>query len=225
MSTMSLEVKDGVHVLTLTNNEHENAFNLDVTLEYLAALDAVEAYEGNTSLMITCLHEKTFSTGIDLNWLMSSGPEMPATFVKSLETVMYRLATLNVPTVMCLNGNTYAGGAILACGADFRLMRSDRGRFCFPEVNINIPFTELMVEMIDLLPNKHALKHMALTGAAYTGEECKQLDIVDEIFPMDTLQSQAFELAKSLAGKDRATYTTIKHSLRPKILAFAEAYQ
>jgi len=39
------------------------------------------------------------------------------------------------------------------------------------------------------------------------------------------LQSQAFELAKSLAGKDRATYTTIKHSLRPKILAFAEAYQ
>ncbi len=217
MSTMELTVKEGIHVLTLTNNEGENRFTLDVMKEYLAAFDVVEAYEGNTALLVTCEHQKTFSTGIDLNWLLGCSPEEQGEFVSVLENVLNRLALLSAPTVICLNGNTYAGGAILSCAADFRIMRADRGRFCFPEVNINIPFTPSMVHIVNLLPNKHALKHMALTGIAYTGEECKSLDIVDEIAPMDELQARAWAMAKNLGEKDRTTYTTIKRSLRPAI--------
>ena len=44
MSTMTLELKDGVHVLTLTNNENENSFTMDVIDEYHAKLDEVVAY-------------------------------------------------------------------------------------------------------------------------------------------------------------------------------------
>lgn len=214
MPTMQLAVNDGVHVLTLTNNDHENKFNLDVIQEYLTALDSVEAFDGNTALLITCEHEKTFSTGIDLEWMLVQDEQQRDQFVKALETLLCRLALLNVPTVMCLNGNAYAGGAILSSAADFRVMRSDRGRFCYPEVNIHIPFTPMMVDIINLIPNKHALKHMALTGVAYTGEQCLEHHIVDGIYPMDELQDAAFGLAKSLSEKDRVTYTTIKRSLR-----------
>ncbi len=219
MSTMKLEVKDGIHVLTLTNNDNENRFNQEVMEEYLAAFDEVEAYEGNTALLITCEHEKTFSTGIDLNWLMNVDAEVQGKFVATLEDVLDRLALLNAPTVMCLNGNVYAGGAIFATAADFRVMRADRGRYCFPEVNIHIPFTERMMAIVKLMPNHHALKHMALTGVAYTGLECKTFDIVDEIHPMEELQARAFAMAKSLGEKDRATYTTIKLALRNSITA------
>jgi enoyl-CoA hydratase/carnithine racemase len=223
MSTMSLAVKEGVHVLTLTNNDNENKLNLDVINEYLAALDVVEAYQGNTALLVTCEHEKTFSTGIDLEWLIGCDEEQRAEFVLTLEKLLYRLALLNAPTVMCLNGNAYAGGAIIASAADFRVMRSDRGRFCYPEVNIHIPFTPMMVDVIDLIPNKHALKHMALTGVAYTGEECAALNIVDSVHPQAQLQQQAMNTAKMLSEKDRATYTTIKRRLRPAISRHAEA--
>ena len=223
MSTMSLAVQDGIHVLTLTNNANENKLNLDVMHEYLAALDAVEAYEGNTALLITCEHEKTFSTGIDLEWLIQCNEQQRDEFVKTLEIVLYRLAMLNAPSVVCLNGNAYAGGAILASAADFRLMREDRGRFCYPEVNIQIPFTPMMTDIINLLPNKHALKHMALTGVAYTGIECEAMNIVDSIHPQDGLQQAAMDLARVLGEKDRATYTTIKHRLRPDIARHASS--
>ncbi|MGH1371316.1 MAG: enoyl-CoA hydratase/isomerase family protein [Cellvibrionaceae bacterium] len=223
MSTMRLEVQDGIHVLTLTNNDNENKLNLDVIKEYLAALDTVEAYQGNTALLITCEHEKTFSTGIDLEWLITRTEEQRAEFVLTLEQLLYRLALLNAPSVVALNGNAYAGGAIIATAADFRLMRSDRGRFCFPEVNINIPFTPMMIDIIDLLPNKHALKHMALIGAAYTGEECATFDIVDSIHPQQELPQAAMALAKMLGEKDRATYTSIKRDLRSSISRHAEA--
>jgi enoyl-CoA hydratase/carnithine racemase len=223
MSTMKLEVKENVHVLTLTNNDNENKFTLDVMMEYLTAFDAVESYEGDTALLICCEHEKTFSTGINLDWLAAETPEQQAAFVKALETVLFRLALLSAPTVIALNGNVYAGGAILACAADFRVMRSDRGRFCFPEVNINIPFSPLMTDIIDILPNKHALKHMALTGIAYTGEQCKAFDIVDSIHPQDELQDAAFALASGLGQKSRATYTTIRNGLRPAVASHRES--
>ena len=223
MSTMKLEVKENVHVLTLTNNDNENKFTLDVMQEYLAALDAVESYQGDTALLICCEHEKTFSTGINLDWLIGETPEQQGAFVKALETVLFRLALLNAPTVVALNGNVYAGGAILASAADFRLMRSDRGRFCFPEVNINIPFSPLMTDIIDLLPNKHALKQMALTGIAYTGEQCKSFDIVDSIHPPDELPDAAFALANSLGQKNRVTYTTIRNGLRPAVASHRES--
>ncbi len=223
MSTMRLDVQDGIHVLTLTNNDHENKLNLDVIHEYLAALDRVEAYEGNTALLITCDHEKTFSTGIDLEWMMGCSETQRTEFVLALEQLLYRLALLNAPSVVALNGNAYAGGAIIASAADFRVMRSDRGRFCYPEVNINIPFTKIMIDIIDLLPNKQALKHMALTGVAYTGEECAAFDIVDSIHPQQELPQAAMELATMLGTKDRATYTSIKRDLRSSISRHAEA--
>ena len=218
---MNLELKEGVHVLSLTNNDAENTFTLDVMHEYLAAFDEVDKYEGNTALLICCDHEKTFSTGINLKWLMAQNPVGQKAFIQALETVLVRLALLSAPTIVAINGNAYAGGAILSSSADFRLMRSDRGRFCFPEVDIKIAFTPIMSDIIDLLPNKHVLKHMALTGKAFTGVECEANNIVDSIHSADELIPTAMEFVKLLAKKDRKTYTSIRNLLRPKLLKHA----
>lgn len=223
MSTMTLTVKDGIHLLNLDNGDNGNTFTLAVIQEYLAALDAVERYEGNTALMISCDHAKTFSTGINLEWLLAQPEAGINAFVKTLETLLYRLAMLNAPTVACINGNCYAGGAIMMSAMDFRFMRADRGRFCYPEVDIKIPFTPLMNDIIHLLPNKHVLKSMALLGQAYTGEECLQANIVDGVYALESLQAETFEFAKSLAQKDRATYTTIKQRMRGNVAAHKSA--
>ena len=141
MTTISLELKDGIHVLTLINAVKDNTLTTATMREYLAAFDEVEQYQGETALMLTCEHDKTFCTGIDLAWLNTQNRQDSEEFVHLFETTLCRLALLNAPTVVCINGNAYAGGAIMASAADFRLMRVDRGRFCFPEVNIRIPFT------------------------------------------------------------------------------------
>lgn len=220
MATMQLELRDGVHVLTLINNDNENKFNMEVMAEYAAALDTVAVYEGNTALLITCEDEKTFSTGIDLAWLMSETAENQIIFTRAIERVLYKLAMLNAPSVVCVNGNVYAGAAILATAADYRVMRSDRGRYCYPEVNLGIPFTDIMNHIIDLSPNKYVLKQMALEGKALTGIECEAANLVDSIHPQAELQEAAFALAKSLSNKSRSTYTTIKRGLRPNIAKY-----
>ena len=86
-------------------------------------------------------------------------------------------------------------------------------------MNIKIPFTEVSNAIVQLLPNKHALKNMLLTGVAYTGQECADLEIVDGIYPADELQQAALDLAKTLTSKDRSTYSTIRNLMRTEIAA------
>jgi enoyl-CoA hydratase/carnithine racemase len=220
---MNLQLTDGVHILTLTNAENggDNRLTTEVVEEYLAALDIVEQYHGNTALLLTCSHEKTFCTGINLDWLLPLNDADRREFTTAFETLLCRLALLSAPTVACINGNAYAGGAIVASATDFRLMRSDRGRFCYPEVDIKIPFTQVSSDIGQLLPNQQAVKNMMLTGVAYTGLECAELQIVDAIYPQDQLQQEAFSLAKTLASKDRQTYCTNRNLMRPEIVAHA----
>ena len=221
MTTMNLQLVDDIHILTLTNadNGGDNRLTTKVIGEYFAALDIVEKYQGNTALVLTCEHEKTFCTGINLDWLTQQNDAGRQQFFVAFETFLCRLALLNAPTVACINGNAYAGGAILACAADYRLMRSDRGRFCFPEVNIKIPFSPATHDIAQLLPNKQALKDMMLMGTAYTGKQCAELQIVDSIYPASQLQDQAIALATTLATKDRNTFTIIRNLMRSAIQA------
>lgn len=221
MTTMNLQLVDDIHILTLTNadNGGDNRLTTKVIGEYFAALDIVEKYQGNTALVLTCEHEKTFCTGINLDWLTQQNDAGRQQFFVAFETLLCRLALLNAPIVACINGNAYAGGAILACAADYRLMRSDRGRFCFPEVNIKIPFSPATHDIAQLLPNKQALKDMMLMGTAYTGKQCAELQIVDSIHPASQLQDQAIALATTLATKDRNTFTIIRNLMRPAIQA------
>ena len=224
MATMDLQLKEGVHVLTLTNGEDDNRFTLDVINEYIAAIDEVAKYEGNTALMITCEHEKTWTTGINLDWMMQLDADGIENFRITLDTMLYKLAMLNAPTLACINGNAYAGGALLFAAADFTYMRSDRGRLCYPEIDIRITFTPAMNDLIDNIPNKQMLKRMALLGERVTGQDALDAGIVDAVYPMAELQEKSFEFAKFLASKDRPTYTTIKHGLKRHMLKWEEEY-
>ncbi len=221
MSLMKLEKRGAVHVLTLTNGENDNTFNPDVLTAYGRNLDRIANSVENGALLITSDHSKTFCNGIDLPWLLTQSPESFQSFVTELENLFLRIATLNLPVIAAINGNCYAGGAILASACDFRLMRQDRGRFCFSEVNIKIPFSPAMIETIRLMPDAKSLHDLALTGRAIGGEEALGMRVVDSIHSETGLFPEALAFAELMAQKHRATYGTIKHSLRPAVVALA----
>ncbi len=222
MTFMQLDKKGAVFVLTLTNGDKDNTFNPDVLAEYHACLDQIEADRSNASLLVVSNHPKTFCNGIDLPWLMAQDGEGFKNFVQKLEQMLLRIAVLDLPVIMAINGNCYAGGAIMASGADFRLMRADRGRFCYSEVNIKIPFTPVMTEIIRELPDKQALKVLALTGKAIGGAEALEMKVADSIHAEDELLPAAMALAEMMAEKDRGTYGAIKRLLRKDLTAMAK---
>lgn len=223
MSTMRLEKQENVYLLTLTNGERANTMTDAVLDEYHAALDEVEATQGNTALVITSEDSKFFSNGIDLEYIKSKGMEyLFSHFGARLDQLLMRVALINVPTIACVNGHAYGGGALLASACDFRTMRADRGFFCFPEVDIKLAFTPAMLASVNLLRNEQLRFEMALTGRPVGGEEAAKKGIVDAAFGAEDLLPKTLAMAAQLATKDRRTYAQIKRDIRQHLLPLVD---
>jgi Delta3-Delta2-enoyl-CoA isomerase len=222
MATMELKKDGSVYILSLINGAKANTFNEDVIAEYNQVLDELEASTGNAALLITSTDPKFFSNGIDLEWLISKPANYLSQFAFLLDKLFLRFALLNMPTVGCLTGHTYAGAAVLAATLDFRLMRSDRGFFCYPEVDIKIAFTPIMQQILKLLPDRQALTELVFTGKRIGGEEALKMKIVSAVYPEDTLFPKALELAKFLSQKDRKTYAKLKRDMRNNLVSLQQ---
>lgn len=97
--------------------------------------------------LVTSATGKFWSIGLDLDWV-GANPEEFATYATSVHELFAQTLELPVPTVAAVQGHCFAAGAMLALSHDFRVMRADRGYFCLPEVDINIPFTAGMSDLI-----------------------------------------------------------------------------
>jgi enoyl-CoA hydratase/carnithine racemase len=120
-------------------------------------------------------------------------------------------------TVAAINGHAFAGGAILCCAFDFRFMRSDRGFFCLPEVDLGIPFLPGMNAILKKAIPIYKLEEMEYTGSRLTAYECQEHHIVLKTSHLNTLMNEVLEFAKNL-NKDRSIVKELKGRLNKGII-------
>jgi enoyl-CoA hydratase/carnithine racemase len=204
-------------VFVLTLGDGENRFNKDSLDALEACLDEVEAAPSPRAL-VTTADGKFWSNGLDLEWLAKQG-EGVVPFVSRLHELLARMLELGVPSVAALQGHTFAGGAMLALTHDQLIMRADRGFFCLPEIDLNIPFTPGMSALIAArLPTRTAHEAMT-TGRRYGGTDAAAAGIVHETAGEGELLARALELAGAQAPKNPDTLRTIKQRLYGETLA------
>lgn len=211
----SLDRDGDVFVLDL--GDTENRFHPDWLVEVQAHLDTVEAAEGPKALVTTATG-KFFSNGLDLDWLGHNGDRF-LEYVVSVHALLARALALPVPSVAAIQGHCFAGGAMLALAHDFRVMRADRGFFCLPEVDIDIPFTRGMSGLIQGRLSHRTAHEAMTTGKRYGGTEALAAGIVDAVAHEDDVLTTAVEIARPLAGKAGPTLGTIKARMYPEALA------
>src|SRR5690349_22299912 len=130
-----LEITDDIAVLNL--GEDENRFSPEWLETVDGLLDRVEA---EAKALVTTGSGKFYSNGLDLDWL-AAHTERGDWYIDQVQQLFARVLVAPVPTVAAVNGHAFGAGSMLATAHDFRVMRTDRGFFCFPEVDIRIPFS------------------------------------------------------------------------------------
>ena len=223
MPHFDLKTEGAVQVLTMTNGANANTLTEAILGELTALLTEVEAKEGNTALLIHSDSAKYWSTGLNTDWLMQQPREFFPGFMQQLDQFLLKLALLKLPTVGCLTGHTFGGGALMAAALDFRVMNAEKGWFCFPEVDVKIPFSHVMHRLVEDLVTPQVMREMTFTGARYGGEEALQKGVVDRIAPATELFQAALQHADFLAQKDRKTYTAIKLGVKDRLLKLYHA--
>jgi enoyl-CoA hydratase/carnithine racemase len=198
-------------IWTVDLGDDENRFSPDWLDSAEGLLDAI-ASGSEPAALVTVGSGKFYSNGLDLEWL-GGHPDQLGSYVGRVHALFSRMLTLPVPTVAALNGHAFGAGAMLAMAHDYRVMRDDRGYFCFPEVDIHIPFTPGMAALITCKTTPRAALDAMTTGHRYPAAAAHASGLVDAVASLDDLRGTAADLVRDLAGKDRATLGAIKATM------------
>tara|TARA_B100000508_G_C11416756_1_gene256172 strand:- start:126 stop:842 length:717 start_codon:yes stop_codon:yes gene_type:complete len=209
-------------VATLTMKNGENRHNSVFAKEMLSALEAIKSNKSCKALVITSDDEKCFSLGIDTDWLM---PAMKAgrtdeikQFMHDMDDVFKTLLLYPLPVIAAINGHAFGNGAILACACDFRFMRSDKGFFCFPEVDLSIPFLPGMIEFVKKAMPYYRFNEMKLSGRRVSGKELEQDHVIEKAYDsQESLLEGALNYAKTF-DKKRGIFGEHKKRLHKHII-------
>jgi enoyl-CoA hydratase/carnithine racemase len=191
-------------------DDGENRHNPTFISQFLGAMDAIEGDPQARSVVIASKDPKSWSLGIDLDWIQGvlfdkDRHEEARDFLRGLNQVYARCLTFPLPVIAAIGGHAFGNGAILACACDFRFMRSDRGFFCFPEVDIGIPFLSGMLAVIKTAFPDWKLDQMILSGHRAGGEELAQANVVVKACAdQDSLMEEVTAFAQSFNKNPRA---------------------
>jgi enoyl-CoA hydratase/carnithine racemase len=199
---------DKIAILDL--GDDENRFSPEFLDAINAQLDEIEA--GGAQGLVTTARGKFYTNGLDLDWLTAHAEQMQS-YVARVQALLARVLTVPMPTAAAVTGHAFGAGAMLAMAHDARVMRADRGFFCFPEVDIRIPFTDGMAALIQAKLTPRAAVASMTTGRRFGGAEAAELGIVDATAGEGAVTAAAVELLRPLAGKDPGTLGAIKRTM------------
>jgi Delta3-Delta2-enoyl-CoA isomerase len=203
-----------VYTLCIKNG---GACSLAFIDDFNAALDMLNAAAGPACLIITG-QDKTFSTGFQLDDFFSGDTALRSEMFRQSIRLLGRIAALPLPTAAAMNGHAFGFGALLALGCDWRVMRSDRGFFCLPELDLKVAIPRAMMELLKLKLRHDVLRDMLFTGRRVDAQEACRLGIVDAACPLAELMVRAQDMVRPLADKDRATLGDMKRELYRQFL-------
>ena len=210
----TLDRQDDVFVLDI--GDTENRFHPDWLASVNSLLDQVEQAEGPKALVTTATG-KFFSNGLDLDWLFAHA-DQAGEYVAGVQELLARVLSLPLVTVAALQGHTFAAGAMFSLAHDFRVMRGDRGFWCLPEAEINIPFSVGMSALIQSRLTPQTAHEAMVTARRYGGHDALAAGLVDRTADEDSVRTAAIEIARAHAAKAGPTLGTIKARMYAAVL-------
>ncbi len=211
---IDIKSQAGIAVLTLM---HGKANALDIELCEALAARFMELRGSDAKAVVLTGQGKIFSAGVDLKRLSEGGADYIRKFLpvlhKLYDTVFYHPK----PVVAAINGHAIAGGCVLACCADRRIMAREGGRIGVTESLVGVPFPALAFEILRFaVPPRH-LPEFTLSGATYATDVALQRGWIDEIAEPGELIEDAIAVAQELALLSPAAFAQTKMQIRQAV--------
>ena len=211
---IDVKTDSGIAVLTMT---HGKANALDTEFcDALAARFAELARSGAKAVVITG-QGTMFSAGVDLKRYSAEGAAYIGKFLPALHRLYDAAFNLPKPLVAAVNGHAIAGGAVLTCCADRRIMARGKGRIGITELQVGVPFPALAFEVVRFAVPHRYLSEFALGAATYEAGDALQLGWVDELVEPDALMARAMAIARQYAALSPPAFAQTKKQIRQAV--------
>jgi enoyl-CoA hydratase len=208
-TTILVELRDRVGLVTLYRPEALNALNLEMMREVTAVFAEMDA-DPNVGCILLTGSEKVFAAGADIKEMQPhSYQEMYGLDWFSGWDALSRVRT---PIVAAVSGYALGGGCELAMLCD-TIIASDSAKFGQPEVKLGVTPGIGGSQRLTRFIGKAKAMDLCLTGRTMDAAEAERSGLVSRVVPTDDLLNQAFEMASTIASMSKPITMMIAESI------------
>jgi enoyl-CoA hydratase len=211
---IDIKTQAGIAVLTLT---HGKANALDIELCEALTARFQELRGSDAKAVVLTGQGKIFSAGVDLIRLSEGGAAYVRKFLPALHKLYDTVFYHPKPVVAAINGHAIAGGCVLACCADRRIMANDGGRIGVTEMLVGVPFPALAFEIMRHATPPYFFSETILSGATFAAEVAAHRGWVNEAVEPALVMERAIAAAQSLAALSPAAFALTKMQIRQAV--------
>jgi enoyl-CoA hydratase len=207
--------QDGTAIMRMADGK-ANAMSLEFCRDVAARLNEIAA-SAATAVVITG-ERRMFSAGVDLPRLIDGGVPYIREFLPALCAMLTTAFACPKPVVAAINGHAIAGGCVLACAADRRVMAHAAGRIGVTELLVGVPFPPAAMEIMRAAVAPQYFEEAIFSGATYTSQDAVTRGFVHETIEPDQLLERALAVAKALAALPAEAFALSKAQIRAPAL-------
>jgi enoyl-CoA hydratase len=192
-----------------------NALDIELCEALTARIQELRGSDAKAAVLIG--QGKIFSAGVDLIRLSEGGAAYVRKFLPTLHKLYDTVFYHPKPVVAAINGHAIAGGCVLACCADRRIMTREGGRIGVTEMLVGVPFPALAFEIVRFAVPPRYLSEFTLSGATYETNTALQRGWIDEVAEPGELIEDAIAVAQELALLSPAAFAQTKMQIRQAV--------
>lgn len=202
-------------VLTLASDK-VNALDREVVDEVAAFVDLCEQDPEIGALVVTG-EGSLFSAGVNVKAILDHDKPYTGEFLGALSSAVMRLFRCSKPTVAAINGPAIAGGCLLACACDQRLI-AEEARMGVTELRVGVSFPMFAVELLKHTCGPRA-EQLMFDARMLDADEACRYGLAHQQMPRSELDAAAFSAAEQLMLLDPRAFALAKASTRRAALS------
>jgi enoyl-CoA hydratase/carnithine racemase len=191
-----------------------NALNAEVLGELAAAIEAAAGDAAVRALVLASDNPTLFCAGFDVSEVFAYDRARMTTFFVHFVRTYERLRTLPKPVVCALAGHAFAGGAILALAADFRVM-AEQALLSVNEVDLAVCLPAPMIRALAATTGPELARSMLLGAEEISAARALAAGLVSQVLPAGDVLGAALRRARALGAKPAGAFAVHKRALDP----------
>ena len=194
--------KDGPNrIITLNRPEAANALNEELSKEFYEVISECSTDNSVRSVVLTG-KGKMFCGGGDLKFLLSKKNEVKKILLNMtnyLHGAIARMAKMNAPVVVAVNGTAGGGGLSLAISGDI-VISSESAKYTLAYTKAGLSPDASSTFYLPRLIGMRRARELMLTNRMLSAKEAYEIGMIDKVVSDDRLMEVAIKQAQDFAS-------------------------